>query len=106
MLVRVTEPAFDPGTETSAFHAWHWGAGALANFVGYCRDDTAGHRVGELTIEQYPGFTEKEISRLTGEVSCQLGTLDLMVVHRVGSIRPGGSPRAGGSASGTSQCGL
>jgi molybdopterin synthase catalytic subunit len=89
MRVRITEQAFDPGAEISTFHAGHQGAGALANFVGYCRDATAGHRVGELTIEQYPGFTEREITRLASEVSQKLGTLDLLVVHRVGSIRPG-----------------
>jgi molybdopterin synthase catalytic subunit len=89
MRVRVTELAFDPGTEISAFHAGHQGAGALASFVGYCRDVTGGHAVSELAIEQYPGFTQKEIARLAGEVNGKLGTLDLMVVHRVGRIRPG-----------------
>jgi molybdopterin synthase catalytic subunit len=87
--VRITDRAFDPGAEISAFHAGHQGAGALANFVGYCRDMTKGRSVSELVIEQYPGFTEKEIVRLAGEVSRQLGTLDLMVVHRVGAIHPG-----------------
>jgi molybdopterin synthase catalytic subunit len=89
MRVRITEAGFDPGAEISAFHAGHRGAGALANFVGYCRDRTKGHAVSELVIEQYPGFTEQEIARLAGEVGGKLGTLDLMVVHRVGVIRPG-----------------
>jgi molybdopterin synthase catalytic subunit len=89
MRMRITQEAFDPGAEISAFHAGHQGAGALASFVGYCRDMTKGHAVSELAIEQYPGFTEREIIRLAGEVSQKLGTLDLMVVHRVGSIRPG-----------------
>lgn len=89
MRVRVTDQAFDPGAEISAFHAGREEAGAMANFVGYCRDMTKGHAVSELTIEQYPGFTEKEIARLAGDVSARLGTLDLLVVHRVGVIRPG-----------------
>jgi len=87
--VRITEAAFDPGAEISAFHAGYQGAGALANFVGYCRDKTNGRAVSQLVIEQYPGFTEREITRLAGEVSQKLGTLDMMVVHRVGIIRPG-----------------
>ncbi|HWY62404.1 MAG TPA: molybdenum cofactor biosynthesis protein MoaE [Rhizomicrobium sp.] len=87
--VRITEQAFDPALELSAFGAGRQDTGALANFVGYCRDMTAGRRVGELTIEQYPGFTEREITRLANQVSRELGTLDLMVVHRVGAIRPG-----------------
>jgi molybdopterin synthase catalytic subunit len=87
--VRVTEEVFDPGTELSIFHAGREGAGALANFVGYCRDKTKGREVGELYIEQYPGFTEKEIARLAGEVAERLSVLDLLVVHRAGRIRPG-----------------
>jgi molybdopterin synthase catalytic subunit len=89
MQVRIAEAQFDPGAEISAFHAGHQGAGALASFVGYCRDETRGHAVNELLIEQYPGFTESEIARLAGAVSTQLGTLDLLVVHRVGRIKPG-----------------
>ena len=89
MRVRVSEAAFDPGAEITAFAGSRRDAGALANFVGYCRDETHGRKVAELTIEQYPGFTQREIERLAGEVAQRLGTLDLMVVHRVGAIRPG-----------------
>ena len=89
MRIRVTEKNFDPGAEVTAFSGSRRDAGALANFVGYCRDETRGKPVEELYIEQYPGFTEKEIERLAAEVARQHGTLDLMVVHRVGRIRPG-----------------
>jgi molybdopterin synthase catalytic subunit len=87
--VRVSEQGFDPGTELSQFHAGGKGAGALANFVGYCRDKTKGRDVAELYIEQYPGFTEKEITRLAEEVADRLSVLDLLVVHRAGRIEPG-----------------
>jgi molybdopterin synthase catalytic subunit len=89
MPIRVTEQSFDPGAEITAFAGSRRDAGALASFVGYCRDETHGRPVGELYIEQYPGFTEKEIARLASEVAQRQGTLDLMVVHRVGPIRPG-----------------
>ncbi|HWC63594.1 MAG TPA: molybdenum cofactor biosynthesis protein MoaE [Rhizomicrobium sp.] len=87
MRVAVTEQAFDPATELSGFH--DESAGALANFVGYCRGRTKGRAVSELMIEQYPGFTEKEIARLAGEVAQRLKLLDLLVVHRAGRIKPG-----------------
>jgi molybdopterin synthase catalytic subunit len=57
--------------------------------VGYCRDQSHGREVAELYIEHYPGFTEKEIARLARETAHRQGTLDLMVVHRVGRIQPG-----------------
>ena len=87
--MRVSEQGFDPGTELSQFHAGAEDAGALANFVGYCRDQTKGRAVAELYIEQYPGFTEKEIARLAEEVADRLSVLDLLVVHRAGRIKPG-----------------
>ena len=89
MRIRVTEETFDPGAEVTAFAGSRRDAGALANFVGYCRDETRGKPVQELFIEQYPGFTQKEIERLAADVARDQGTLDLMVVHRVGRIRPG-----------------
>jgi molybdopterin synthase catalytic subunit len=89
MRIRITTDAFDPGAEVTAFAGNRRDAGALANFVGYCRDETQGRPVKELYIEQYPGFTEKEIARLAADVAQRQGTLDLVVVHRVGRIRPG-----------------
>jgi molybdopterin synthase catalytic subunit len=89
MRIRVTEHPFDPGAEVTAFAGSRRDSGALANFVGYCRDETRGKPVEELFIEQYHGFTEKEIERLASDVARDQGTLDLMVVHRVGAIRPG-----------------
>ncbi len=89
MRIKVTDETFDPGAEITAFAGSRRDAGALASFVGYCRDETHGRKVAELYIEQYPGFTEAEIERLAGEVARRQGTLDLMVVHRVGRIKPG-----------------
>jgi len=89
MGVRVTDQAFDPGAEITAFAGSRRDAGALANFVGYCREQTHGRKVTELFIEQYAGFTQSEIERLAGEVAKRLGTLDVMVIHRIGALRPG-----------------
>jgi molybdopterin synthase catalytic subunit len=89
MRVRVSEQAFEPEMELAGFTKGRRDAGALASFVGYCRDATAGRPVRELHIEQYPGFTEREIARLAEKVALQLRTLDLLVVHRVGAIQPG-----------------
>ena len=72
-----------------AFGAERSGAGALASFVGYCRDATAGRAVDGLHIEQYPGFTEREIVRLAADVAGRCKVKDLLVMHRVGHIRPG-----------------
>jgi molybdopterin synthase catalytic subunit len=89
MQVRVSVKAFDPQAEVAAFGAGQSDAGALASFVGYCRDATAGRAVDGLHIEQYPGFTEREIARLVADVAGRCKVKDLLVIHRVGHIRPG-----------------
>ncbi|HEX4635663.1 MAG TPA: molybdenum cofactor biosynthesis protein MoaE [Rhizomicrobium sp.] len=89
MEVRIVSRAFDPQAEVAAFTAGRDDAGALVSFVGSCRAATGGVAVEELRIDHYPGFTEKEIMRLAEETSQRFQCPDLLVVHRVGAIRPG-----------------
>ena len=89
MQVCIVDGVFDPQAEVAAFAAGRDDAGALVSFVGLCRTETDGAEVQELRIDHYPGFTEKEIARLAGEVGLRFDCPDLLVVHRVGVIRPG-----------------
>jgi molybdopterin synthase catalytic subunit len=89
MDVRIVSHAFDPQAEVAAFAAGRDDAGALVSFVGRCRAATGTAAVEELRIDHYPGFTEKEIARLAEETSRRFDCPDLLVVHRVGAIRPG-----------------
>ena len=89
MQIRVTPEPFDPQAEIAALAAGRDDAGALVSFVGTCRASNGGAAVEELRIDHYPGFTEKEIARLAGEISQRFDCPDLLVVHRVGAIRPG-----------------
>ncbi len=89
MDVRITSQAFDPQAEIAAFTAGRDDAGALVSFVGTCRATTGDVAVDELRIDYYPGFTEKEIMRLAEQTSRRFQCPDLLVVHRVGAIRPG-----------------
>jgi molybdopterin synthase catalytic subunit len=89
MQVRIVQGAFDPQAEVAAFAAGRDDAGALVSFVGTCRASTDGVAVAELRIDHYPGFSEKEISRLAQNVSRRFDCPDLLVVHRVGAIAPG-----------------
>jgi molybdopterin synthase catalytic subunit len=89
MQVRIVQEAFDPQAETAAFAAGRDDAGALVSFVGLCRGATEGLDVRELRIDQYPGFTQKEIARLAEQVGRRFDCPDLLVVHRVGPILPG-----------------
>src|SRR6201997_1114545 len=89
MQVRITSEVFDPQGEAAAFCAGRDDAGALVTFCGYCRSANKGEAVEELRLDQYEGFTEKEITRITQEVAARFSCPDLLVIHRVGVIRPG-----------------
>lgn len=89
MQVRIVREVFDPQAEIAVFTAGRDDVGAVVSFVGLCRAASDGAVVQELRIVDYPGFSEKEISRLMGEVSIRTDCPDLMVMHRVGAIRPG-----------------
>src|SRR5579871_6451599 len=89
MQIRLAEAPFDAQAEIARFAQGRADAGALASFVGVCRAATDGRAVDALRIDHYPGFTEKEIERLAGETASRFDCLDLLVVHRVGSIAPG-----------------
>jgi molybdopterin synthase catalytic subunit len=70
-----------------AFAEARRGAGALASFVGYCRDE--GGAVTTLELQHYPGFTERTIEARARELAERRGLLALLVLHRVGPIAPG-----------------
>jgi molybdopterin synthase catalytic subunit len=89
MRIKITAEPFDPQAEIAAFTAGRDDAGALVNFVGTCRSANGGVAVETLRIDHYRGFTEKEITRLASETSRRFDCPDMLVVHRVGVIRPG-----------------
>jgi molybdopterin synthase catalytic subunit len=89
MDVRVLTEAFDPQAECAAFAAGRFDAGALVSFVGLCRETGADGTVQALHLQQYPGFTLREMQRMAQEVATRFCCPDLLVLHRVGEILPG-----------------
>ncbi|MGC9960204.1 MAG: molybdenum cofactor biosynthesis protein MoaE [Roseiarcus sp.] len=64
--VRVQRDDFDPGAEAEGLARGRKDVGAVASFVGYCRDE--GGRLAALELEHYAGMAEEEIARATGMV--------------------------------------
>lgn len=89
MDIRILSSAFDPQAELAAFSAGRRDMGALASFAGLCRERNDGKVVGELFLDHYPGFTEKEIARIAHGIAARCDCPDLLVIHRVGRLVPG-----------------
>ena len=88
MTVRVQEADFDVGAEFTALRAGDARVGALASFVGLVRDINDGAGVAEMTLEHYPGMTEKALDAIVAEAKGRWDIYAALVIHRVGPLRP------------------
>ena len=88
MTVRVQEADFDTGAELAALRAGDARVGALASFLGLVRDLNDGESVSEMTLEHYPGMTEKALEAIVAEAKGRWELYDVLVIHRVGPLKP------------------
>jgi molybdopterin synthase catalytic subunit len=88
-VVRVQAEDFDVGRELEALTRGRVDVGALASFVGLVRDANDGHAIAGMTLEHYPGMTEKALEEICAEARSRWNVIDTLVIHRVGSLRPG-----------------
>ena len=96
MSVSVQEADFDAGAEITALSAGREDVGAIASFVGLVRADKAA-RVGAgetapvqaMTLEHYPGMTEKALEAIVAEARGRWDIFGVRVIHRVGRLVPG-----------------
>ena len=86
--VRIQEEPFDAGTLIAQTHRANPKVGAVASFIGLVRDVNEGSDVSEMTLEHYPGMTERAIENICREAAERWEVLDARVVHRVGTLRP------------------
>lgn len=87
MSVRVQSEPFDPGAEANAFTARASGAGAVVTFSGIVRNE--GGRLEGMTIEHYPGMTEKALKTHRDKAVERFSLSDALVIHRYGDLAPG-----------------
>ena len=62
--------------------------GALVTFIGLMRDFNQGNRVLSMTLEHYPGMTNKALEAIIQEADKRWDLLGMRVVHRVGRLMP------------------
>jgi molybdopterin synthase catalytic subunit len=79
---------FDLGAEVAALHAANPKVGAVASFLGLVRNFNEGDGVSTLTLEHYPGMTEKSLEKITREAFERWDLQDATVIHRVGELHP------------------
>ncbi len=88
MTVRVQTEDFDVGVELAALRAGDARVGALASFLGLVRDINDGASVAGMTLEHYPGMTEKALAQIVAEAKSRWNIYEALVIHRVGPLAP------------------
>ncbi len=88
MPVRIQSEDFDAGHEIATLRRGNQQIGAIASFIGVVRDTNDGDRVAEMTLEHYPGMTEKSIAAIIDQAKARWRIFDALVVHRVGLLKP------------------
>ena len=98
MTVSVQEADFDAGAEIASLSAGRDDVGAVASFVGLVRADKAADgadgagdaaAVAAMTLEHYPGMTEKALQGIVAEARGRWNIFGVRVIHRIGRLLPG-----------------
>ncbi|WP_096702418.1 molybdenum cofactor biosynthesis protein MoaE [Magnetospirillum sp. 15-1] len=94
MAIRVQREDFDPGAELARFSSGKTNVGGICLFVGLVRDyvghdPAAGTTVNAMTLEHYPGMTERQLEAIEVEARSRWPLDDALVIHRYGRLEPG-----------------
>jgi molybdopterin synthase catalytic subunit len=87
--VRVQSEDFDVGRALESLTRGRRDVGALASFVGLVRDANDGSAVNGMTLEHYPGMTEKALEDICRQAHTRWDLIDTLVIHRIGPLKPG-----------------
>ncbi len=88
-MIRVQEAAFDVGAELEALSAGRTDIGAVASFVGLVRDLAGDQTITAMTLEHYPGMTERKLVEIEAEATRRWSLQASLIVHRYGRMLPG-----------------
>jgi molybdopterin synthase catalytic subunit len=88
-VIRVQREDFNVGAEIGRLTAGKTAIGGLACFVGLVRDVAGDARITSMTLEHYPGMTERQIETMEAEARRRWPLQDVLVIHRYGTLAPG-----------------
>jgi molybdopterin synthase catalytic subunit len=88
-MIRVQTAAFDVSEELAKLKVGNHNIGGIAMFVGTVRDVNNGDVVSAMTLEHYPGMTEKALAEIETEALSRWPLDASLIVHRIGRMLPG-----------------
>ncbi len=88
LAVHVQTEDFDAGLMLKQLSQISKGVGAVVSFVGYVRDLSEQKQISTLSLEHYPGMTEKSLEAIVSQAKQRWQVIEAVVVHRVGTLAP------------------
>ena len=87
--IRIQQAPFDPGAEIAALLTGRTDIGGLGCFVGSVRGTAQGRPIEAMTLEHYPGMTERALATIADDAATRWPLLGCTIIHRVGRLPPG-----------------
>ena len=88
MIIRIQQQDFDVAALNRELAAQRNNVGAISSFIGLVRD-LEGDSLQQMTLEHYPGMTEKALQEIAEKARQRWEIIDLGIIHRVGALATG-----------------
>jgi molybdopterin synthase catalytic subunit len=88
-MIRVQREDFDVGAELEGLTRGKTGIGGVTSFIGLVRDIAGERRIGAMTLEHYPGMTERHLAEIEAEARRRWPLDAVLIIHRYGRLEPG-----------------
>jgi len=88
-VIRVQAEDFDCSAEIRALTTGRDDIGAVVSFTGLVRRGEGEAAIRAMTLEHYPGMTEKELERIEAEAMARWPLSASTIIHRHGRLAPG-----------------
>ncbi|QWD24444.1 molybdopterin synthase catalytic subunit MoaE [Polynucleobacter paneuropaeus] len=87
-MIRIQESDFDLSAEIANLRKGDRQVGAVISFLGTVRDMNVGSEVHSMTLEYYPGMTEKALEAIVAQAKARWDIRNTLIIHRVGPLKP------------------
>ena len=85
-MIRVQQEDFDIGLELAKLTKNNHKVGGLTSFVGLVRDIAAPETISSMTLEHYPGMTEKQLEHIEAIANQRWHLEASLIIHRYGKL--------------------
>ena len=89
MTVRVQQQDFNLGDEIKTLHQGNHAIGGICAFTGLVRDMSHDSKITTMTLEHYPGMTEKMLQKIEAQANQRWSLEASLIIHRYGKLNAG-----------------